>query len=99
MKQVPIGVSNRHIHVTTEDLEKLFGDGYELTLAKELSQPGEFAAVETVIIKTEKSEIQKYVFSDQYVNLHKLRFLKQMHVILALMLQSVRLAILMELLG
>ncbi|CAM4270867.1 propanediol utilization protein [Bacillus manliponensis] len=59
MKQIPIGVSNRHIHVTQEVLEKLFGQGHELTAIKELTQPGEFAAEETVTIKTEKGEITK----------------------------------------
>ena len=38
--KILVETSARHVHVTKEDLEKLFGQGYELTVKKELSQPG-----------------------------------------------------------
>lgn len=47
---IPIGVSNRHIHLSRADLEVLFGKGYELTPLKELSQPGQYACKEVLTI-------------------------------------------------
>ena len=47
---IPIGVSNRHIHLTKTDLETLYGSGYELTPLKDLSQPGQYACKETLTI-------------------------------------------------
>lgn len=47
--QVPIGVSARHIHLTQEHVEALFGEGYQLTKKKDL-MGGQFAANETVTV-------------------------------------------------
>lgn len=48
--EVPVGVSNRHIHLSRADVDTLFGAGYELTPLKELSQPGQYACKETLTI-------------------------------------------------
>lgn len=48
--QIPVGISNRHIHLSREDLETLFGAGYELTPIKDLSQPGQYACKETLTL-------------------------------------------------
>lgn len=54
---IPIGVSARHCHLSKQSLEKLFGVGYELTKMKDLKQPGQFAANETVTIIGPKRSI------------------------------------------
>ena len=48
--EIPVGISNRHIHLCREDLETLFGKGYELTPMKDLSQPGQYACKETLTL-------------------------------------------------
>ncbi|ABR30660.1 phosphate propanoyltransferase [Thermosipho melanesiensis] len=53
------GVSNRHVHLSREDVEVLFGKGYTLTPIKDLGQPGQFACQETVIIVGPKGAIEK----------------------------------------
>lgn len=56
--KVPVGVSNRHLHLSQADLETLFGEGYQLTPLKDLSQTGQYAAEEVVTLVTKKSAIQ-----------------------------------------
>lgn len=47
-KTVLVETSARHVHVTKETLETLFGAGYTLTKKKDLSQPGQFSCEERV---------------------------------------------------
>ncbi|MCE5187905.1 MAG: phosphate propanoyltransferase [Eubacteriales bacterium] len=54
---VPAAASNRHIHLSAQDLEALFGKGYSLKPERPLSQPGQFAAAETVSISGPKGRI------------------------------------------
>lgn len=56
---VPAAASNRHIHVSPQDLETLFGKGYALRPERALSQPGQFAAKETVTIAGPKGRIDQ----------------------------------------
>ena len=56
--KVMVETSARHVHVTRETLDILFGEGYELTVKKELSQPGQFASNERVDIRGPKGEMK-----------------------------------------
>ena len=47
---VPIGVSARHVHLCAEHLIALFGPGHALAPRNPLSQPGQFAAEETLVV-------------------------------------------------
>ena len=49
-KTVLVEISARHLHVSEEHLEILFGKGYELTKIKDLSQPGQYACKEQLTI-------------------------------------------------
>ena len=49
-KKFLVETSARHVHVTRHDLDILFGEGYQLTPKKDLSQPGQFACEERVDI-------------------------------------------------
>ena len=55
---IPIALSNRHLHISREHLNILFGEGYELTKLKDLKQPGQYAAEEKVDLIGPKGTIQ-----------------------------------------
>lgn len=55
---IPVGISNRHIHLSQADVNTLFGEGYSLTRTKDLSQPGQYACKETLTICGPKGAIE-----------------------------------------
>jgi len=57
--RIPISASVRHIHLCRKDAEALFGAGHQLTPAKALSQPGQFACEETVTVCGPKGPIER----------------------------------------
>lgn len=58
MKNFIIETSARHVHVTQETLEVLFGKGFELEVKKPLSQPGQFASNQKVEVVGSKSSLR-----------------------------------------
>ncbi|MBP1966455.1 phosphate propanoyltransferase [Paenibacillus aceris] len=54
---IPVGVSNRHVHLSLNHIERLFGSEHKLTPLRELSQKGQFAAKETVTLQGPKGSI------------------------------------------
>ncbi|MEM7375052.1 MAG: acetate/propionate family kinase [Bacteroidota bacterium] len=56
---IPIAISARHVHLTQEVVEQLFGPGYTLTEYKALSQPGQFAANERVTLLGPKNQLER----------------------------------------
>ncbi|HIA02532.1 MAG TPA: acetate/propionate family kinase [Myxococcales bacterium] len=56
---IPVAISGRHIHLTQDAVETLFGPGHTLTPYKPLSQPGQFASEERLTIVGPRSRIEK----------------------------------------
>ncbi len=57
--KIPVEVSARHCHLSQQDLEKLVGEGYKLKMLKQLGQPSDFAAEETIDIEFGSKKIER----------------------------------------
>ncbi len=58
MKEVIVETSARHIHLSREAVDTLFGAGYELTKKKDLSQPGQYACAEKLVVVGPKGTLK-----------------------------------------
>lgn len=63
--KILVETSARHIHLTREHVDILFGKGHQLTVKKMLSQPGQFACEEKVTVKGEKGELKMSVLGPE----------------------------------
>lgn len=59
--KILVETSARHVHLTAEAVEALFGKGYKLTVKKPLSQPGQYACEERVTVVGPKKEIANVI--------------------------------------
>lgn len=59
MPTIPVAISARHIHLSRKTVDVLFGEGHELTVRKRLSQPGQFAAEETVRVVGPRNTLER----------------------------------------
>lgn len=58
-RPIPVGVSVRHVHLSREDCDALFGPGYELSKKRDVTQPGQYVTRETVDLVGPKGEIRR----------------------------------------
>ena len=58
---IEVEASGRHVHLTREHIDILFGEGHELTRIKDLSQPGQYACKERVTISGPRGKIDNVV--------------------------------------
>lgn len=58
---IEVEASGRHVHLSREDVNKLFGNGYELTKVKDLSQPGQYACKERVTLTGPKGSVHNVI--------------------------------------
>ena len=65
MEKFIVEVSARHIHVTKQQVEILFGEGYELTPKKDLSQPGQFVCEEKLTIVGPRGELKASILGPE----------------------------------
>jgi len=58
-RSIPVGISNRHIHLSRSDIDILFGKGYKLIKLRDLKQPGQYACEEVLTVKGTKGELRR----------------------------------------
>jgi len=58
MLKIPVGISNRHAHLTQKEIEALFGEGYQLTFFRKIKQPDEFVSNEKILVVGPKGSLR-----------------------------------------